>query len=328
MTGSSFQGTHASQYWLPAYLEAETIQSNTVSIWDGIKDKVNISNMTITGGLQPRNSTPRTPYGTITVAEKILQPQGAMLYMTYDPTVLETQWESADLTPLLLERNLPAEFNSYVMYSVMSYIFGQQMEVGWWMSSLGYTIADQTNPLYYLQYCDGFLKILVNDATVLNYASPATITTTNILAMMDGLLTLILTNKKALLQKTRKKRMKFFFSNLTADIWRRFLVGNTYKGIEFNQPTEHTYAQIEIVELSGFPDNTIILAEGTKDRMGAFHIGMNSTGDDNTIQVDRTAPMDATFFLKALMKFNTQIKFGNEIAMMTTYTAPYFVAND
>jgi hypothetical protein len=325
MSGTSFNGTHASQYWLPALFEADTLDPNigVVSVWDGIKSKVNISNMTFAGGLQPDQATPSTPYGTITVAEKVLAPQRAMLWMTYDPTVLENQWESADLSKLLLDRNLPADFTSYVLYSVMQNIFGQQMEVGWWQSSTAFqSIVDTTDPRYSLQFCDGFMKLIVNDATVLNYGSPAVITTSNILAMMDGLIDLIATNKKALLR--RYKRMKFFFSPLTANIWRKYLVAAQYKGIDFNEPSQHSYAQYEIVVLNGIPDNTILFAEGVKDKTGAFHIGMNSSDDENNLMIEKTRWMDKTYGILGRMKFNTQIKFGNEIACMTTMTAASF----
>lgn len=322
MTGTSYSGTHASQYWMPAYFEADTMQKGVVSVWDGIKDKVNISSMTFTGGLQPRNATPDTPYGTATVAEKILEPLSAMLYMTYNPSVLENQWESVELSTYMLDRNLPNEFASYVMYSVMSKVFGQDMEVGWWMSSTAYqVIVDQSDSRYALQFCDGFMKLIVNDATVLNYASPAAITTSNILTFLDGLITLITTNKKGLIGRSS---MKFVWSKATANIWRQYLLSPTFKGINYKDTGDDRYAGYDIVALNGVPDNTILFCECTKDKKGAFHIGMNSSGDDNNIQTDRTRPMDETFFMKALMKFNTQIKFGNEIACMTTLTASSF----
>ena len=323
MNGASFQGTHASQYWMPAYFEADTISSGCVSIWDGIKDKVNISSMTLTGSLQPRQAQPSTPLGTATVSEKILEPLSAMLYMTYNPSVLENQWESVQLSTFMLDRNLPNDFSSYVMYSVMSKIFGQDMEIGWWMSSTDYqALTDTTDARYAIQFCDGFMKRIVNDATVLDYASPAAITTSNILTFLDGLISLIALNKKALIG--RKKRMKFVWSVQTANIWRQFLLSPTFKGIEYKQTGDNVYAGYEILTLNGVPDDTILFCECTKDQTGAFHIGMNSTGDENNIQVDRTRVMDETFFIKALMKFNTQIKFGNEIACMTTLTPASF----
>lgn len=323
MNGTSYSGTRASQYWMPAYFEADTIQSGIVSIWDGIKDKVNISNMTFSGGLQPRQATPTTPLGTITVAEKILEPQSAMLWMTYNPSVLENQWESVEITTYMLDRKLPNDFTSYVMYSVMSSVFGQDMEVGWWMSSTAYQVlTDPTDVRYKYQFCDGFMKIIVNDATVLNYASPAVITTSNILTFLDGLIDLISLNKKALIP--RKKRMKFLFSVQTANIWRKYLLAPTFKGINYKDTGDSMYAGYEIVVNNGFPDDTILFCECTKDMTGAFHIGMNSTGDDNNIQTERTMWMNETFGIKALMKFATQIKFGNEIAAMTTLTAASF----
>ncbi len=323
MNGTSYSGTHASQYWMPAYFEADTIQEGVVSVWDGIKDKVNISSMTFTGSLQPRNPTPTTPLGTATVSEKILEPLAAMLYMTYLPSVLENQWESVDLSQYMLDRNLPVDFSSYVMYSLMSSVFGQDMEVGWWMSSTAYqVITDVDDSRYKYQFCDGFMKRIVGDATVLNYVSPAAITTSNILTFLDGLISLITINKKGLIG--RKKRMKFIFSVATANIWRQYLLAPTFKGITYTQSEERAYAGYEIKILNGFPDDTILFCECTADLTGAFHIGLNSAGDDNNIQTDRTRPQDETFFIKALMKFNTQIKYGNEIACMTTLTAASF----
>lgn len=320
---TNFTGTVASQYWIPNFFEAETIQSKTVSVWDGIKSKVNIRQMNFTGGLQKRVPTPSTPNGTVTQTEKVLEPLSAMLYIEYDPEVLEQTWESTDLSTLMLDRNLPAEFRSYFMYIIMRKVFGQDMEVGWWMSSTDFqAIEDPTDPRFALQFCDGFMKRLVLDPTTLNYASPATITTSNIATFLNGLLTLIINNKKGLVNKFG--RMKFFMSVLTHNIYREFLLTPTYKGIDYPNTTQKTFAGYEIVALTGFPDDTIIFCEGTADFMGALHIGMNSTGDENTLKIERTRPQDETWFVKALMKFNTQIKFANEIAMVTTLTAADF----
>lgn len=320
---SNYTGTVASQYWLPTFFEAETIKSRVVSVWDGIKDKINIRQMTFTGGLQPRVAEPTAPFGTATVGEKVLEPLSAMLYTTYNPAVLEVTWESVQLSTLMLDRNLPNDFKSYFLYIIMQSVFGQDMEVGWWMSSTDFqAITDQSDPRYKLQFCDGFMKRLVNDPTVWKYGSPATITTSNILTFMDGILQLIITNKKGLVKKYG--RLKFIMSVNTKNVWRQFLLSPTFKGIDYPNTGQNTYAGYEIVDLPGMPDNTILLLDGSADYFGALHIGMNSTADENNIQIARTLPQNETYFLKALMKFNTQIKFGNEVAMVTTLTAADF----
>lgn len=320
---SNYAGQIASQYWLPSLFEADTIQSGVVSVWDGVKDKINIRTMTFSGGLQPRNPTPTDAYGTYTVAEKVLETLDAMLYTTFNPRDLENTWNSVQLTDLLLSRQLPNDFASYVLYLTMQSVFAQDMEVGWWMSSTAFqAVTDQSDSRYRLQFCDGFMKLIVNDPTTLNYASPAVISTSNILAMLDGLITLITTNKKGLLKKF--DRMKFLMSPKTKNIWRQFLVSPTFKGIDYPNTGQTVYAGYEIVTLNGFPDDTILFLEGTKDFFGALHIGMNSTSDENNIQIAKTRPQDETYFMKALAKFNTQIKFANEIACTTTLTAADF----
>lgn len=323
---SNYAGQIASQYWLPSLFEADTIQAGVVSVWDGVKDKINIRTMTFTGGLQPRNPTPTDSYGTYTVAEKILEVKDAMLYTTFNPRDLENTWNSVQLTDLLLSRQLPNEFASYVLYLTMQSVFAQDMEVGWWMSSTAFqVITDKADSRYRLQFCDGFMKLIVNDATTLNYASPATITTSNIMTFFDGLIALITTNKKGLLKKY--DRMKFLVSPATKNIWRQFILSATFKGIDYPNTGQTVYAGYDIVTLNGFPDNTILFAECTKDFFGAFHIGMNSTADENNIEIARTLPMNETHFMKALAKFNTQIKFANEIACMTTLTSADFTVS-
>lgn len=322
----SYSGTFASQYWTPAFYGLDTLQKGVVNVIDNIRKKANIGNIDFTGGLQPRQAVPTSPLGTWNVDKKYLEPKDAMLYTEFNPRDLESHWESENLSTLLLERKLPATFESYVIYTAISRTF-EHMENAWWMSSTDYSaITDTSDPRYYMQFFDGFMKLLVNDSTVLDYASPAVITTSNVGTFLDGLISLITVNKKALIVRPSKyQRMKFIMSPATELIYNQYLTtGTTYKGIDYQERGTKPWKGYEIVSLAGFPDDTIIFGEFIPQFDGALHIGMNSKEDENTLQLARTMPANETFFLKALMKLDVNYKYGNEIAMVTTLTPSDF----
>ena len=324
----SYAGTFASQYWTPAFYGSDTLQKGVVNVIDNIRKKANIGNIDFAGGLQPRQAVPTTPLGTWTVDKKYLEPKDAMLYTEFNPRDLESHWESENLSTLLLERRLPPTFESYVMYTAISRTF-EKMETAWWMSSTNYNvITDTTDPRYYMQFFDGYLKLLVNDSTVLA-TTPVTITNSNIGTVLDGLIAEVTTYKKALITKpTKYQRMKFICSPLTELLYNEFLTtGTTFKGIDYMERGTKPWKGYEVISLAGFPDNTVIFAEALPQFDGAFHIGMNSKDDENTLQMAKTLPANETYFLKALMKLDVNYKYGNEIGLMTTLTAADFTVS-
>lgn len=325
----SYAGTFASQYWTPAFYGMDTLQKGVVNVIDNIRKRANIGNIDFSGGLQPRQAVPTSPLGTWTVDKRYLEPKDAMLYTEFNPRDLETHWESENLSNLLLERKLPPTFESYVIYTAISRTF-EKMETAWWMSSTNYSvITDTTDPRYYMQFFNGFLYQLVNDSSVLSYGSPATITNSNIGTFLDGLIELVTTNKRALIVRpTKYQRMKFLCSPKTELLYNEYLTtGTTYKGIDYMEKGTKPWKGYEVVSLAGFPDDTIIFCEAIPQFDGAFHIGLNSKDDENTLQLARTLPANETYFLKALMKMDVNYKYGNEIAIMTTLTANSFIVS-
>lgn len=322
----SYIGKFASAYWTPVLFEQDTIKKGVINIIDNIKEPgFNIGNIDFSGGLQPRQAMPTQEDGTWTVDKKILKPQSAMVFTTFNPAQLEQHWESMNLSELMLERKLPAKFESYVMYMMMGRVF-EQLETGWWMSSKDYqALTDHTDSRYHIQFFDGIIKQLVNDGSVWQVASPVTITNSNINAALDGCINLLATNKKGLLSKSSAyKRMKFLISVNTWNLFTQYLVNSTYKGINFEEKPIMNWKGFKIEVLNGFPDNTVLFGEFISDFEGALHIGMNNSDDENTIQLAKYRPEGELYFVKALLKLDVQYKYGNEIAMYTTLTAASF----
>lgn len=328
ITDQSYIGKFASAYWTPVLYAMDTLEKKVVNVIDNIKEpNFNIGNIDATVSFQPRQAEPTTPYGSVTVNKKMLTPKDAMFYTKFNPRDLEQHWESVNLSKLLLARRLPPTFESYMLYMMMGRLF-ESMETGWWQGSTAYSVlTDQTDPRYGMQFFDGFINKLVNDGTVQAYGSPATITTSNIFTFLDGLITLMVTNKKGLVTKSNTtKRMKFLVSPLTWFIYCQALTtGTTYKGIQYSQHDTPPWKGWKVIPINGMPDNTIVFAEAVAEFDGAFHIGMNSTADYNSLEMAKTLPSNETYFIKMLTKMDIQYKYGNEIAICTTLTPSSFI---
>jgi hypothetical protein len=322
----SYPGQLAAPYWTPAVFASDTVSKGVVNVIDSIKKQINIRNIDVAYPWQPRAAMPTTSATTVTLDKKLLVPQDAMVYMPFNPRDLEVHWEAENLSKLLLERKLPATFESYLLYMLMGRAF-EQLETNYWMGSTNYqVITDETDNRYQLQFFDGFMKTIVNDSSVLNYSAPATITTSNVFTFMDGLISLIATNKKALITNAyKKRRMKFIMSVNTELIYMQALTtGTSYKGTDYSSGKTPDWKGYPVVTTAGFPDNTILFIEAAPDFDTALHIGVNSKDDENTLEMKKLRPEGELYYVKLLTKIGTQIKYGNEIACCTTLTTSSF----
>ena len=81
---TTYSGTYASYFWLPATFGMDTIQKGGVYVKDGIKKKHTIDRMDFSTPLQERAATP-TSSGDFTITGRVLTPADIMLYTEFNP---------------------------------------------------------------------------------------------------------------------------------------------------------------------------------------------------------------------------------------------------
>lgn len=332
ITDTAYAGTFASYFWLPATFGMDTVQKGAVYVQDGIKKAHTIGRIDFSNPLQPRQATP-TSSGNFTIDGRVLTPQDLMFYTEFNPRDFEQHWLAEQLSPTLLARELPVTAENYMMQIALNRTF-EQIENGIWMGSLSYTAIPGSSGNGQICYFDGFLKKMVNDAAVLEVASPLPLSAAasgggvyNIVDAFNALISLAATNKKALLSRpNRYERMKFLVSINTEQIYETFLTTSlTFKGVNTTEKGINKFKGYEIVPLAGFPDNTILFTEAVGDTSSNLYLGMNST-EDNNLQLQRLQNNSELFFLKGLMKFDTQYAFSEETFLYTTLTTSTFNA--
>jgi hypothetical protein len=325
---TSYAGTFASYFWLPATFGMDTVQKGVVYVQDGIKKAHTIDRMDFKNPLQPREATP-TSKGDFTVDGRKLTPEDLMVYTEFNPRNFESNFLAEQLSRTLLAREVPVTAENYMMQMALGRTF-EQVEMGIWQGSKDfqgkYVYGDAK---YQLQFFDGFMKKFLNDAAVVQASSPTALTgaatgggKTNILEAMDALISSVALNKKAMLSNAKKyDRMKFIISVVSEQLYQTALTsGLTFKGLQTADRLTIPYKGFEVVALAGIPEDTIIFAEFLPDTSSNFYIGMNST-EDNALQLMRLQNNSELFFFKGLMKFDVQYGFSEQVFIWTTQTA-------
>ena len=329
---TSYAGTFASAFWLPATFGMDTVQKGAVFVQDGIKKSHTIGRMDFTQPLQTRAATP-TSGGTFTVDGRVLTPKDMMLYTEFNPRDYEAHWMAEQLSPRILDRSLPITAENYMMQVALNRTF-EPIESGIWMGSTTYTATPGSTGNGQICFFDGFFKKFLNDTHIHKVASPLPLSEDvssgsvyNIADAMDALLKSAATNKKALLSRaSRYERLKFYMSIDSEQIWQTFITtSQTFKGVNTTDRGINRYKGYEIVPLAGFPDDSILFCEGLPDTSSNLYLGMNST-EDNNLQLMRLQNNSELFFLKGLMKYDVQYGFSEEIFLFTTLTTSAFTA--
>lgn len=329
---TSYAGTSAPYFVLPALFSFDTVVKKCIYIRDGIKKKHTIPTMDFTGPLQPRTATPVASGGELSIDARTLDPQDIMAYQEMNPRNFEVHWDSENLSQTLLTRKLPKTAENYIMLLLLGRSF-EEFETMIWQGSVQYQnnvnvpkeiSPGVSNPFYQIQFLDGFIKRFLADSSVFAVGSPVTITSANIESKLNALYTLVAANNKALLRQGKYKRMKFNMSYVTAQLYEEALTTTSFKNNDTTEKGIMRYKGFNIVPLAGIPDDTIVFTESTSGPEGNLWLGMNSISDQN-FQLERLQKNSELFFFKMLLKMDVNYGRSEKVFLYTTLTSGDFV---
>lgn len=326
MNETSYSGTYASYFWLPATFGMDTIQKGVVYVVDGIKKKHTIDRLDVQNPLQPRQPTPSSS-GVFLIDGRVLNPLDMMAYIEFNPRQFEANFLAEKLSQTLLTRELPVIAENYMMQMALNRCF-EQIELGIWQGSLAWAGKyPYGTPQFQLQFFNGFMQKFLNDANVVLAASPLPLVATasvggtsmNILDAMTNLIYSVATTKKALLSNVKRfKRLKFIMSVNSEQIYQEALTTYLeFKGLQTMEAGVKPWKGYEIVSLAGMPDDTILFCEALPDTSSNLYVGMNST-EDNKLELRPLQNNSEIWFFKGLMKFDVQYGFSEQIFLYTT----------
>lgn len=320
----TYSGTAASYMITRAVVGADTVQKGCIYVEDGIKKQRTIPRIEVSGFIQRRAATP-VSQGNVTVDGNTLVPKDYMLYYEFNPRDYEQHWYAEQLSPTLLGRELPVTAENFMIMQTMKRL-NEWNENAIWKSRIAFDPAgDATDPTtkglqasdgqYF--YFDGLIAKLLTDNQTIKISSPATLTSSNVIAALDSC---YFAAPKALLFKYGKMGLKFHVSYYTQQLIEEAYTDTEFKNNDTSERGVNRYKGYEIEPLAGMPDNTIVLCVSMPDIDSNLWLGINSTDDESKVQLQRLQANSELFFIKGLMKADTQVGFADQVVLYTTVT--------
>ena len=301
----SYAGTAAAAFIVKSVVGNEIIQGGHAYVQDGIKKEFTIPRFTVGGIIQDRTATPISPTtakGASVVDARILVPADYMVYDEFNPRDFEQHWFAAQLNPTLIDRRLPVTIESVI---IQEYLKQHNKFLGKALLS-----SDKTGGAAPYKYFDGFITRAKADVNVPKVASPTVLAVGGLTTAFQSTLTNVAPDI------LYDKDLKFFVSYKTAQMWEQEQRTATFKGIDNTQAGLNRFAGRTVVPLFGMPDNTILLGKGSADMSSNLWVGMNSI-DDATLEFAKLQANSELYFIKMLMKVDTNFGFGEEISLYT-----------
>ncbi len=301
ISDTTYAGEAASAFIVKSVLGNELVQGGHAYVQDGIKKTHTIPRFTVDGIIQDRVPTPSSSVANMVVSGRSLTPADYMVYAEFNPRDFEQHWLATQLNPTLIDRRLPATVESVIIQEVLKQ-HNKYLGVG--LLTNDTTIAAPSTRRYF----DGLITRAKRDAAVPKVSSPVALTITNIGDQFQAVL------DKVAPDILYDPALKFFVSYKTAQAWEQYQRTVLYKGVDMTAAGIMRFAGRTIVPLFGMPDDCILAGKGSLDMQSNLWVGMNSI-DDATLQLARVQNNSELYFIKMLMKVDTNYGFSEELAL-------------
>lgn len=308
ITPNTYAGQAAGQFMLASVTGADMVNNSAVYMKETKSNKFVIPTWKhdYTQFVQDPKATPIQGNGTISNGERYLNLGEYLIYQEFNPNVYADHWFAKDMPELLINRGLPVEANSVVLYEIMrqhAVYLNLLLNNG---KSAGSTFLN-VNGEDIGKYIDGFVTKMSADSGVAKPAGPTVLSKTNIAAEFDKGFQKI---KPAL---RYNPQMRFFCSYLTYDYYTEYQRDQNYKGIDVTETGVRKFRGHEVVPVADFPENTYYIAKALPTMESNLWMGVNSTSDENNLQIDKVSNASDLWFVKGKMKVDVNYVFPDEI---------------
>lgn len=299
---SAYAGEVLEQLLVRATTGNELVAGGHIHIQPNITKKFSIPRLKAGKMLQKRKETPVTANskGDFTIDEKYLEPKDIMVYTEFNPRVFESIWRPFQPTGNLVFAELPSDVQNQLLAELAKVV---DFEMGGEFINGVYHATDEG------KYFDGILTRIVADNSVIEIATPAPITQSNVIAKMKLV-------RAALPAGIRKNpNLKFYMSPTDADSYEYELTDKPTKGADYTNMNPERFKGIPVVALADWPKDVIVAAVTSSGIDSNFWGGVSLVDDAEAILIDKISNSSEKYFFKMLMKADTNIVFGEDIVL-------------
>lgn len=313
-----------SYYVTQATLQMDTMKNGCLMVKDDIKKQFTIPFMDITNIIQDRSAQMQSQ-GNIIIAGKQVIPRDYAIKIDFNPNDLTVNWQALNLQKDLIDRALPETTNNYViMYTLKRNVEYNEQAI--WRGRIQFhpahgavdpTTKGQVAGDAIFNKFDGLIYKILNDNTTIQVAGAQVLTVNNVISQFYNVYNAV---PIALLNKYGIDGLRFHISKNTQKIYEEAQSQLAFKSINLTDKGIKQYKGYEVVPLAGMPDNVIICTISEPSPEGHFWLGLNSSTDQTNVKVGLKTNDGDLWFIKILMKADTQTGWGTEIVYSGTIT--------
>ena len=298
---STYAGEFSGKYIAAALLSADTLDKGGISVMPNVKFKSVLKKASTDAIVKDATCDFQTGQGTLTLTEKILQPEEFQVNLDICKKDLHSDWEAAQMGFSAFD-NLPANFSDFVLAHVAAKV-ADRTERNIWSGD-----TDTSGQF------DGFSTLLAEDADLPagNEVAGTTVTAANVDDELGKIVDAIPSAVYG------KEDLHIYVSQNIYRAYVRYLGGqaatNGYDNKANNQVlTDLFFDGIKIFPTAGLADNTAIAAEKSN-----LFFGTGLLSDMNEVRVIDMAETDGSQNVRVVMRFTAGVQYA-QVGDIVTY---------
>lgn len=298
---STYAGEFSGKYIAAALLSADTLDKGGITVMPNVKFKSVLKKASTDAIVKDATCDFQTGQGTLTLTEKILQPEEFQVNLDICKKDLHSDWEAAQMGFSAFD-NLPANFSDFVLAHVAAKVADRTERNIW---------AGDTSTSGQF---DGFSTLLAADADLPagNEVAGTTVTAANVDDELGKIVDAIPSAVYG------KEDLHIYVSQNIYRAYVRYLGGqaatNGYDNKANNQVlTDLFFDGIKIFSTAGLADNTAIAAEKSN-----LFFGTGLLSDMNEVRVIDMAETDGSQNVRVVMRFTAGVQYA-QVGDIVTY---------
>ena len=281
---TTYAGEFAGKYISAALLSGNTIANGGITVKPNVKYKEVVKKVA-TSGLIGNASCDFTDAGSLTLTERILQPEEFQVNLELCKKDFRSDWEAVQMGYSAYD-NLPPKFADFLIGHVAAKV-AEKTEQNIWQGT------DATAGEF-----DGLATLLAADADVVDVTG-TTVTSSNVIAELGKIVDAIPSAVYG------KEDLKIYISQNIAKAYVSAQAALGYRDLYHVGKTDMNFQGIPLFVANGLADNDAVAAETSN-----LYFGTGLLSDHNEVKVIDMADLDGSQNVRVVMRFTAGVQYG------------------
>lgn len=304
---TTYAGEFAGEYISAALLTGKTLADGAITIKPNVKYKEVIKKVASADAIK-NASCDFDPQGTVTLTERILQPEEFQVNEQFCKKDFRSDWEAIEMGIGAFD-NLPPSFSEFIIGHYVAKVAEKTEQTIW--GGVNGNVGE----------FDGFTTLLAADATVNDAANggETAFSSSNILTLLENTL------DASPAAVYGKEDLTYYLPTVAFQAYIRNQAGFGANGLGaagigaqgamwYNNNASLSFLGIKVQHAPGMPSDHIVLAQASN-----LYFGTGLLSDHNEVKLIDMADIDGSQNARLVMRFTSGVQYGigSDIALLT-----------